>query len=72
MAFIILKVYQHVYNIHLEGSYLNNFKLGLRHQVHLYTLGQKYLEAELKVDKKHSKCKGLYFRRESQYRKYFS
>ena len=26
MAFIILKVYQHVYNIHLEGTVSQNFK----------------------------------------------
>ena len=29
MAFIILKVYQHVYNIHLEGTLSQNLKIGL-------------------------------------------
>ena len=29
MAFIILKVYQHVYNIHLEGTVSHNFEIGL-------------------------------------------
>ena len=29
MAFIILKVYQHVYNIHLEGTVSQNFEIGL-------------------------------------------
>ena len=28
MAFIILKVYQHVYNIHLKGTMSQNFKIG--------------------------------------------
>ena len=29
MAFIILRVYQHVYNIHLEGTVSQNVKIGL-------------------------------------------
>ena len=29
MALIILNVYQHVYNIHLEGSVSQNFKISL-------------------------------------------
>ena len=29
MALIILKVYQHVYNIHLEGTVSQNFKISL-------------------------------------------
>ena len=29
MAFIILKLYQHVYNIHLEGTVSQNYKIGL-------------------------------------------
>ena len=29
MAFIILKVYQHVYNINLEGTVSQNLKIGL-------------------------------------------
>ena len=28
MEFIILKVYQHVYNIHLKGTVSQNFKIG--------------------------------------------
>ena len=29
MAFIILKIYQHVYNIYLEGTVSQNLKIGL-------------------------------------------
>ena len=29
MAFIILKLYQHVYNIHSERTVSQNFKIGL-------------------------------------------
>ena len=29
MALIILKVFQHVYNIHLEGTVSQNFKISL-------------------------------------------
>ena len=29
MAFIILKLFQHVYNIHLEGTVSQHFKIGL-------------------------------------------
>ena len=29
MVFIISKVYQHVYNIHLEGTVSHNFGIGL-------------------------------------------
>ena len=28
MALIILKVYQHVHNVHLEGTVSQNFKIG--------------------------------------------
>ena len=29
VAFIILNVYRHVYNIHLEGTMSHNFEIGL-------------------------------------------
>ena len=29
VAFIILNVFQHVYNIHLEGTMSHNFEIGL-------------------------------------------